>query len=772
MSEPKLDRKCQGHHDTVSAINFSPTGRQIASGSMDSTIMIWNSSGEKNQSALSASKKSRAYRYEDHKDAVYDLEFSPNGQLLASCSRDRTIRLWVPNVKGECTAWQAHTGAVRSVSFSPDGHKLLSASDDKSLKFWATHKQKFIRSFRGHQNWVRSAKFSPDGASDVIVSGSDDKTVKLWDQRQANCTHTFYEHGGFVNQVAFHPSGTCIASAGSDAAVRIWDIRTHRLAQYYSIHGTAVNSLAFHPNGQWLMTSGSDGTCKLLDVLEGRTVFTLHGHSGPATACAFSRRGDRIASGSVDESVVIWESNLDAYAVDHEEKKKQEQARKLAEAKKYKDLKVNQKAHANRMSVPLKHKVTKVDANAEPKLRAWIPAHGAGKSHNSPPKKVGGVRASMAAVEPEQLVVQQPPEPAPKRTIRENLARNTEKINKIPQSHEALSEHNEMLTATIGTMEARMGVMENQLQEVLLELRHERARNQLLEAQAADKIMAEAKARAASSEIMNTQQQLVMNAKMASRETPPPGSDDLNLSVAQDQQTKFYETCASEEQLACALERVTMDAGQVESGRVVEPSQRRPSVEVSQEIVAASDERLAHVAFEEEETPTPRDMAPTPLERREIIGASCPPVETVQIFSSSGLSHNSDIVDGSSSSLPTPRLEQSTTIRDTSVADSLATLTKLPKSSSGPAAEGGVPPSMEDQQVKLQHITSTTSLGASSISSSATHYSEAAEETRQQALRSLDELRRSLTEAVTNSISSLNESEPAAPNTDTGCTQN
>ena len=71
MSEPKLDRKCQGHHDTVSAISFSPTGRQIASGSMDSTIMIWNSSGEKNPTAAASTRKSRAYRYEDHKDAVY-----------------------------------------------------------------------------------------------------------------------------------------------------------------------------------------------------------------------------------------------------------------------------------------------------------------------------------------------------------------------------------------------------------------------------------------------------------------------------------------------------------------------------------------------------------------------------------------------------------------------------------------------------------------------------------------------------------------------------
>ena len=72
MLEPEIVRKCEGHHDTVSAISFSPTGKQVASASMDSTIMIWNSAGDMpNRPAQNNSRKARAYRYEDHKDAVY-----------------------------------------------------------------------------------------------------------------------------------------------------------------------------------------------------------------------------------------------------------------------------------------------------------------------------------------------------------------------------------------------------------------------------------------------------------------------------------------------------------------------------------------------------------------------------------------------------------------------------------------------------------------------------------------------------------------------------
>ena len=55
MLEPEIVRKCEGHHDTVSSISFSPTGKQVASASMDSTIMIWNNSDVPNRPATNRS---------------------------------------------------------------------------------------------------------------------------------------------------------------------------------------------------------------------------------------------------------------------------------------------------------------------------------------------------------------------------------------------------------------------------------------------------------------------------------------------------------------------------------------------------------------------------------------------------------------------------------------------------------------------------------------------------------------------------------------------
>lgn len=74
------------------------------------------------------------FRYIGHKDAITDICYSPNGNLLASSSCDRTVRLWIPKLKGDSTGFQAHMSVVRSVHFSNDGLSLLTSSDDKSIK--------------------------------------------------------------------------------------------------------------------------------------------------------------------------------------------------------------------------------------------------------------------------------------------------------------------------------------------------------------------------------------------------------------------------------------------------------------------------------------------------------------------------------------------------------------------------------------------------------------------------------------------------------------
>ena len=71
-----------------------------------------------------------------HTDYVYSVAFSPNSQLLASGSGDKTVRLWNPATGEQLQKLEGHTAWVDSVAFSPDGQLLASGSGDKTVRLW------------------------------------------------------------------------------------------------------------------------------------------------------------------------------------------------------------------------------------------------------------------------------------------------------------------------------------------------------------------------------------------------------------------------------------------------------------------------------------------------------------------------------------------------------------------------------------------------------------------------------------------------------------
>lgn len=99
--DPTLERLFKGHRGEITGLSFSPDGTKLVSSGADAKLMLWN-----------FNKKARALSIENHSDSVTGVHFGACGKLFASCSKDRSVRVWKPSVSYCCL----HTFVVMVLS--------------------------------------------------------------------------------------------------------------------------------------------------------------------------------------------------------------------------------------------------------------------------------------------------------------------------------------------------------------------------------------------------------------------------------------------------------------------------------------------------------------------------------------------------------------------------------------------------------------------------------------------------------------------------------
>lgn len=300
LNPPKLP-VLEGHEDRVLSVVWSPDGKTLASSSRDNTVKLWH---RKQNNQSNTGFDTRLYKtLLGHSDRVTSVSFHPKGQILASASYDKTIKLWQQNGQLLKTL-QGHNDKITSISFSPDGELLASASHDKTVKLW-NQQGKLLKTLNGHQARVNSVSFSPDG--ETLASGSDDQTVKLW-KRDGVLLQTFLPHSGWVLGVSFSPSDNLLASASWDNTLRLWRWDGTLLKTLLKGYGDSVSNVSFSPKGKILAAAGWDSTVKLWST-EGKLIKTLSEHQAPVLDVSFSPDGQTLASASDDNNIILW--NLD-----------------------------------------------------------------------------------------------------------------------------------------------------------------------------------------------------------------------------------------------------------------------------------------------------------------------------------------------------------------------------------------------------------------------------------------------------------------------------
>jgi WD40 repeat protein/formylglycine-generating enzyme required for sulfatase activity/tetratricopeptide (TPR) repeat protein/tRNA A-37 threonylcarbamoyl transferase component Bud32 len=241
-----------------------------------------------------------------HTDVVLGVAYHPGGRLVATGSRDRTIKLWDPATRQVVRTLEGHAGAVRGVAFSADGRRLLSGSLDRTVRLWDVETGRELRRFEGHADPVNAVAFSPDGRRGL--SGGEDKTARLWDlETGKELRH--WDHPALVTSVAFSPDGRRLASGCAAATMSVWDAESGReLRRFVAGRDSWVTGVAFSPDGRQAICAGGTGsTLQLWDVDTGKSLRTFEGHTHFLNCLALSRDGRRLLSGALDRTLRVWD---------------------------------------------------------------------------------------------------------------------------------------------------------------------------------------------------------------------------------------------------------------------------------------------------------------------------------------------------------------------------------------------------------------------------------------------------------------------------------
>ena len=196
-----------------------------------------------------------------------------------------------------------HSGGVTALAFSPDGKTLVTGSDDKTLLIWNTSSWECSKPLTGHTNSVNSISFLSSGSR--FYSGGD-YFVRSWNLKG----DALDEHRGpttFIWSVAIKADSSQWVAGSFERNIRLFDYKTGKLSTIPG-HKKSVLAVAYSPDGK-LMASGSlDENILIWNAETYKVTDTLKGHGGNIFCVTFSPDGKFLASASNDNTVRLWES--------------------------------------------------------------------------------------------------------------------------------------------------------------------------------------------------------------------------------------------------------------------------------------------------------------------------------------------------------------------------------------------------------------------------------------------------------------------------------
>lgn len=265
-----LHRRIKSLPQRIQAFAYSPDGESlaIASGTPGRVGQVHLLEGD-NLRALNTSA-----------DLVLAVAFSPDGALLAAGGADNAIRVFeMPAGKLKFKTEQ-HADWVLGLAFHPETNLIVSASRDKTARIINTLTGELEATYQGHSEGVFAAVFSDDGRR--AYSAGRDKKIHAWETKEgkkSGDTATDAE----IYRLLIHAKD--LFACGGDKLVRHYRAADKpELVRSFSGHQDVVYALAFHPASRRLASGSYDGEIRIWNADTGESILAFKAAPAPASA--------------------------------------------------------------------------------------------------------------------------------------------------------------------------------------------------------------------------------------------------------------------------------------------------------------------------------------------------------------------------------------------------------------------------------------------------------------------------------------------------------
>lgn len=240
-----------------------------------------------------------------HSQIVNTLCISPDSSILATGSKDSTVRLWCLKSSSQIISFDQLGSEVNSVKFTETGHKLLIGLSNATIQLMNLQSYTIEHTFRGQTGGIREICIIP--CTTHFISASYDINLVIWNYSTYKCEAFLRKHQKTISCLAVSPCGKYAASGSCDKKFVIWNIQSFNSKKVSKEFQTFVDSIEFSSDSKFLILS--TGNSIVIHNIEDSIEYNLDGHTCKILRIVDLRNAHELISVSYDKTVRLWNLN-------------------------------------------------------------------------------------------------------------------------------------------------------------------------------------------------------------------------------------------------------------------------------------------------------------------------------------------------------------------------------------------------------------------------------------------------------------------------------